>query len=506
MTQAPSPAFDQLASLANLAAIAKAHGDPHQALDYALRLAKLDPANPQRMCDLGALFLDLNQLDRAAESFRLATRLDPGDARSFERFGFALRLSERWNEASVASLKAIELDPDLTDAYDNLAFVLFAQHEFDRSILMFQEAVRRAPDSFAHWNNLGNLLILANRDEEAEAAFRKAVALNPDLPDSHHHLGMVLLRRGDYARGWREYEWRWRCRTLGAARRPSLLPQWDGATTPRTILLHAEQGLGDGLQFCRYAPLVASRGHRIVLEIHKELVELVDVSLGSESVRVVAQASDHPGLAGLPPVDAHCPLMSLPMVLGTTLDTIPAAPYLRADPVTSRLWAERLGALAGTLRVGLVWAGNPRHGASLAVRETDARRSTTLASLAPLFAVPGVSFVSLQKGESAEQLQHGAYPAIYDADKLLGSFADTAALVANLDLVICVDTSVAHLVGGMGKPVWLLSRFDGCWRWLKDRTDSPWYPTMRIFRQGADRSWAPVIGRVREALVERTAD
>ncbi len=474
-------------------------------MNEAVRLAKLDPSNPDPMRELGERFLEARQLERAAQAFRFATRLDPGHAKTFQRLGLTLRLLERWDEAAAASLRAIALAPDSADAYDNLAVVLFAQRELDKSILMFEEAVRLAPHSFARWNNLGNVLILDNRDEAAEAAFRRAVALNPSHPDSHHHLGMVLLRRGDYAEGWREYEWRWQCGALAAARRPATLPLWDGSPAPRTILLHAEQGLGDGLQFCRYAPLVAARGHRIELEVPKELVALVEFSLASDAIRVVAQATDHPGLAGLPAVDAHCPLMSLPLVLGTTLDTIPSAPYLRADPAKAQLWAERLGAADGALRVGLVWAGNPRRNASFAIRATDARRSTTLATLAPLLDVPGIRFVSLQKGEGATELRAGSYPAILDADPDLHSFADTAALVAALDLVICVDTSVAHLAGGLGKPTWLLSRFDGCWRWLKDRSDSPWYQSMRIFRQGADRDWAPVVEQVREALIAHAA-
>jgi Tfp pilus assembly protein PilF len=473
-------------------------------MNEAVRLAKLDPSNPDPMRELGERFLDARDYERAAEAFRFATRLDPGHARTFQRLGYTLRLLERWDEAAAASLRAIALAPDLAEAYDNLAIVLFAQRELEKSVLMFEEAVRLAPRSYARWNNLGSALILCNRDEEAEAAFRKAVALNPRHPDSHHHLGMVLLRQGHYAMGWREYEWRWQCRALRAVARPQSLKLWQGSPAPRTILLHAEQGLGDALQFCRYAPLVAARGHQVVLEVPVELVALVEYSLGSDTIRVVPQASDHPGLTGLPPVDAHCPLLSLPLVLGTTLETIPAQPYLRADPAKTRLWADRLGT-ADAVRIGLVWAGNPRRTASLVIRETDARRSTRLAVLAPLLDVPGARFVSLQKGEGADELRRSAYPMILDADPDLRSFADTAALVAALDLVICVDTSVAHLAAGMGKPIWLLSRFDGCWRWLKDRSDSPWYPSMRIFRQGADRDWAPVVAQIRQALLDLTA-
>jgi hypothetical protein len=194
--------------------------------------------------------------------------------------------------------------------------------------------------------------------------------------------------------------------------------------------------------------------------------------------------------------------MSLPLALGTRLDTVPGAPYLRADPERSLVWRDRLAALGEGMRVGLVWAGSPRRDAEISIRLTDARRSTTLASLSPLLDVPGVRFVSLQKGEGVAELREARFAGVYNADSELRSFADTAGLVANLDLVICVDTSICHLVGGMGKPVWMMSRYDGCFRWLEDRADTPWYPSMRIFRQGADRGWGPVVAELATALAE----
>jgi tetratricopeptide (TPR) repeat protein len=497
---------DHADAINNLAAIACRMGDLPKALDYALRAVKLEPTSGLRMRTVGQILFEMLLHEQAAEAFRIATLLDPGDAKSHNVYGIALRHLERWDEATAASLRAIELDPTLADPFDNLAITLVAQCEYGKAQQLFREAIRLAPQSAIAWNNLSNLLgTMGGRTAEAVAALRNAIALDPHQPRSHMNLGMALLKLGDFANGWREYEHRWQGSVLSAVRRPESLPQWDGSATPRTLLLHAEQGLGDTLQFCRYAPLVAARGHRVVLEVQPELVELVADSLASDSVTVVARSELYPSLAGLPPVDAHCPLMSLPLTLGTRLDSVPATPYLRAEPARCRAWRDRLAVVVPGLRVGLVWAGSPRQDSPIAVRQIDARRSTTLATLAPLLAVPSVAFVSLQKGAATEELRDASFAAIYDADPLLTSFADTAALVANLDLVICVDSSVAHLVGGMGKPVWMLSRFDGCFRWLEDRADTPWYPSMRIFRQGEDRDWEPVVATATRSLEDLVA-
>jgi len=497
---------DHSGAITNLAAIACRTGDLPKALVYALRAVKLEPTSGAFLRNVGQVLFDMAQYDQAAEAFRIATQLAPGDAKLHNVYGVALRHLERWDAATAASLHAIELDPTLAEAFDNLAITLLAQHDFGKALQLFREAIRLAPQSAMAWNNLGNFLAtMGGRTADAVDAFRNAIAIDPHQPQARMNLGMALLKLGDFANGWREYEHRWEGSILKIVRRPALLPRWDGATTSRRLLLHAEQGLGDTLQFCRYAPLVAARGHNVVLEVQPEVAELVADSLASDAVTVVARSALYPSLGGLPPVDAHCPLMSLPMLLGTRLENVPAGPYLRAEPARCRAWRDRLAVVGPGLRVGLVWAGNPRRDSPIAVRQVDARRSTTLASLAPLLAVPGVNFVSLQKGDGAEELRGSRNAAIYDADPALNSFADTAALVANLDLVICVDTSVAHLVGGMGKPVWMLSRYDGCFRWLEDRDDTPWYPTMRIFRQGADRTWEPVVASLVTALSEMLA-
>jgi hypothetical protein len=303
-----------------------------------------------------------------------------------------------------------------------------------------------------------------------------------------------LLLTGRWAEAWPAYEARWQIGHLASARRAFAQPLWTGEqpVARRTILLHAEPGLGDTLQFCRYAPLVAAQGARVVLEVQPPLVRLLK---RLEGVAQVVAAGD-----ALPDFDLHCPLMSLPGAFATTPETVPGSvPYLTADPTQQAAWHDTLAGLPGR-RVGLVWAGSARawlpHAAAL-----DRRRSMRLADMAPLAGVRGCTFVSLQLGPPAAQLNESSTGlAIYDVAAALGDFANTAALVANLDLVIAVDTAVAHLAGALGRPVWLLNRFDTCWRWLQGREDSPWYPSLRQFRCGAHEDWANVMQRVTAAL------
>ena len=321
---------------------------------------------------------------------------------------------------------------------------------------------------------------------------REALRLRPDYPEAHNNLGCALLLAGLFEDGWKEYEWWRKVQPYSSSVRDFPAPLWRGeAIGDRTILLHAEQGLGDTLQFCRYAPLMVC-GAGIILEVQPSLVRLLSRLPGV--MQVVAWGD------GLPPFDLHCPLMSLPLAFGTTLDTIPAGtPYLSADPALAANWQERLVGLDG-LRIGLVWAGGQRLNFPVLVA-VDRRRSIALKALAPLGEVSGVSFVSLQKDAPAAQAAdppHGLMLHDFTAD--LHDFEDTAALIVNLDLVISVDTSVAHLAGALGKPVWLLNRFDTDWRWLLNRDDSPWYPTLRQFRQPRPGDWNGAVCAARDAL------
>jgi len=380
--------------------------------------------------------------------------------------------------------------PTVAEAKICLADILHDSSDFAMAATLYRQALDIAPDHPGALSNLGNTLNAMGCLSDALVLHDRAVAAVPDEAEFHFSLAAALLAAGNYARGWDEYEWRWR---RSQAQPRGFGETWRGDDLAgRTILLHAEQGLGDTLQFVRYVPLVAGRGGRVVLEVQTPLVRLMQDMPGS--AKVVARGDV------LPDFDTHCPLLSLPRVFGTRLDTIPANfPYLRADPTTVASLGMKFAADHRGLRVGLVWAGSadPEDPGWHLI---DQRRSLTSTDFAPLFDLPGVHFVSLQMHESLGQASKLTDRRVLDPMSAVTDFADTATIVANLDLVISVDTSVAHLAGALGRRVWLLSRFDGCWRWLKDREDSPWYPDMRIYRQTRPGDWLTVIERIRDDL------
>jgi tetratricopeptide (TPR) repeat protein len=324
------------------------------------------------------------------------------------------------------------------------------------------------------------------RAEEALESFDRALALKPDLAEAHWNKALLLLELGDFARGLPEYEWRWR-RESELKPRDFTQPAWRGEELGgRTILLHSEQGFGDSIQLLRYVPMVAAKGGRVVLEIPDSLMPLVGRRDG-----VVAMVK--PG-APLPPFDLHCPLMSLPLAFGTTLATVPAqVPYLQVPVERAADWRDRLPG-TGRPRVGLVWSGKPTH-------KNDHNRSIALHRLAPLLSLSGIDFVSLQREyREADMAALAASRNLRRLDAALADFADTAAVVEAVDLVITVDTAVAHLAGALGKPVWILVSSIQDWRWLLQREDSPWYPTARLFRQPEIGDWDSVIGRLAREL------
>lgn len=428
---------------------------------------------------------------------RLARR--PDDAQDWNNLANVLGELGRPAEAEAAFRRAIAIRPDFAAAHYNLGLQLQAERRLEAAEAAYAAALAVRPDLAQAHNNRGAALRDMGRLEEAVAAFDKALRLRPDYADAQFNQALCRLALGDYARGWAQYEWRWRIHQASLAR------AWPGSAwlgrqpvAGRTLVLHAEQGFGDTLQFCRYAPMAAALGARVVLQVQPGLERLLARLEGVSQVLVQPVRPSS--------VDLHTPMMSLPLAFGTRLETTPAeVPYLSAEPMAAARWSRRLVGERG-LRVGLVWAGAARPDQPVAAG-VDRRRSLPLSAFAPLSALQGVRFFSLQKGPAAAQLADAerskwAGPAVEDFTAELGDFADTAALVANLDLVVTCDTAVAHLAGGMGKPVWILSRFDGCWRWLLDRDDSPWYPTARLFRQRTRGDWDEVVGRVAAALAE----
>ena len=447
--------------------------------------------DPAFHCDLGTALQHQGKSDEAAKSYRQALALKPDYAEALNNLGNVLTAQGKLDDAAKAYRRALALKPDYAEAHYNLGELLTREYRPDEALACYRRALDLKPDYAEPLNALGLAFREQGQLAAAAVCYRKALDLKPDLPEAHFNHGLALLLEGKLRHGWEEFEWRWRSKEV-RPRYPVHQQWYGGDLNGRTILLHAEQGLGDSLQFVRYAPLVARLGATVLLEVQKPLVVLFSEMDGVSGV--FAQGDT------IPPFDTHCPLMSLPLALATTLDTIPGhTPYLRADVERAAVWRRRSEALPG-LRVGLVWAGNPtpfpRGGGAI-----DRRRSITLDHFAEFADLEGVSFVSLQKGEAASQTK--APPAgltIYDWTDELNDFADTAALVDTLDLVIGVDTSVIHLAGALAKPVWLLNRFDTCWRWLLERDDSPWYLTLRQFRQRSPGDWQGVLSKVHGEL------
>lgn len=454
---------------------------------------KIKPNYPEALGNLGNALKNKGQLDEAIAAYRRAIALRPNYPEAWSNLGSALNGKGHHDEAIAAHRRAIALNPNTPVAHYNLGNVLKDKGQLDEAIAAYRQAIRlRANYPDAHFN-LGAAMGDKGQLVEAIEEYRRAIALDPNYAEAHWNLALALLARGEFIEGFKEHQWRWDCPGL-PGRRNFAQPQWDGFPLEgRTILLHAEQGFGDTLQFIRYAPLVAARGATVIVGSVPELHRLLQRTRGVARWLASGEA--------LPPFDAHCPLMSLPLAMGTTLETIPqSVPYVFADAQAVAVWREKLAGDTDQLKVGLAWAGSPAHA-------NDRNRSLSLAALAPLGQVRGVSFYSLQKGDPAHQAKNPP-PGLelIDRTEELQDFADTAALIANLDLVISVDSAVAHLAGAMGKPVWTLLPFTTDWRWLLEREDTPWYPSMRLFRQMGRGEWASVIERVVEALRSRIQD
>jgi tetratricopeptide (TPR) repeat protein len=479
----------------------------------ALRRFREGLASANRALALQADFVDalnnrgnaLAGLDAPAEallSFERALKVRPEFAQAWSNRACVLRDLGRPADALASCERAIALQPDYADAWSNRANALSDLNRPQDAQQSYQRALEFAPAFADAWNNLGLTLVDLNQHEQALQSYERALTLSPEFAEAHWNESLCLLQLGLLKEGWQKYEWRWKRHRIAASQRVFEQPLWlgDFSIAGKRILLHAEQGLGDTLQFCRYAALVCGLGAKVVLEVPPELMRLMTNLDGVTELIEQGQP--------LPPFDCHCPLLSLPLAFKTELASIPGAtPYLFADAHASQRWAERMAnnAKGDDLRVGLVWAGGSRpHVAEL--RKNDARRSITFDALRPILEVPRVRFYSLQKGPAALQLAQTPElgQRLVDYTDELADFAETAALVANLDLVISVDTAVAHLAGALGKPVWILNRFDTCWRWMLERADSPWYPSAQLFRQRALGDWDSAIGSARAALATRT--
>ena len=476
--------------------------------------------------DLGVARSQLGRFEEAVECFRRALAAQPARAHVHGNLGDALAALGRDDEAVESYQRAVEAAPGYGAAHNNLGNIHFRNGRLAEAAACFRAALQLEPGAFHACINLGDVLAKLGHLDEAIAVCQRAIALQPDVPFGHQNLGAAWWRKGDYAQaracferaialdpefadvhlglafihllegrfseGWRKYEWRWLSRTHAALRRSFSAPRWDGRPIPGgTLLIHAEQGFGDTLHFLRYVPLAARRSGaaRVVVECQRELVRLVS-SAGGAGVEFHARGRHDD--AGLPPFDVHVPLLSLPLLV-EHFEPLPAtAPYLTAPPHLRAAWRERLAATPG-FRIGIVWSGNPEH-------RDDRLRTIQPSQLLALLPMPGASFYSLQiesRGALPESL---ARAGVHDLTDHITDFADTAALMAELDLIITVDTAAAHLAGALGRPVWTLLPFVPDWRWGLGRAETPWYSTMRLFRQQQVEEWAPVIAELRERL------
>ncbi len=396
---------------------------------------------------------------------------------------------QRFDEAEAIYRAGLALAPDRYQLISHLGVVLFEQDRFEEALALLRQAFRMAPQNGRVVANLANFLDFAGSLDMALAAYEAAMSLLPEDRDIRCNYGMALLRAGRLAEGWPLFEARRRIpdpiEATAVQRLPPLAEQPDLAG--RRILLFHEQGLGDTLQMLRYVPLLTARGAELALRVPPPLAALVPLLPETGPGRVTL--ADDSGTEGF---DFHCPMMGLPLVFGTVLETIPNGIYLKPPDAARERWRAALAHLPGP-RIGLVWGGSPRGG-------LDRRRSMPFEELRPLFDLKG-SFINLQLGAPGAKWRPPPHAASLDPTASLGDFAETAALIANLDLVITVDTSVCHLAGAIGAPVWMLSRFSSCWRWLMGRQDSPWYQTMRIFRQSRPGDWAGVVAATVEALI-----
>jgi tetratricopeptide (TPR) repeat protein len=446
------------------------------------RALLLRPRDAQALRQRGVALDALGRADEALASFDRALAIDPDlDAALVDR-GLTLRGLERDEEALASFERAVAIRPDNAEAWNNRGNTLLALDRTEEAIASYDRALAVRSDFVAVLRNRGNAWHRLNRPHEAIASYERAAALAPDDPQTHWYEGFARLSAGEYEIGWEKLEWRWKEESFAPSRRGFAQPAWQGEPlTGRTILLHAEQGIGDTIHFVRYAPLVAQRGARVLLEVQASLKSLLAGLPGVE--RTLSPGEP------LPEADFHQALMSLPRAFGTTPESIPAeVPYLSVPPGRAAHWSHRLGS-AGRPRIGLVWSGHPD-------LVGDRRRSLPLQALLPLLSLPGFEWVSLQKEvRPADQALLSESGIRHFGDELV-DFSDTAALASLVDLVVSVDTAVAHLAGALGLPVWILLPFSPDWRWMFEREDSPWYPTARLFRQPRAGDWTEVLRRV----------
>ncbi len=471
----------------NLGYALRVLGFPEQAVAHYQQAVTLHPNHAEAWNNLGAALFALERLDEAVTAYQRALAILPDFAIALNNLGLILQQRNQIDEGIATHLRALEIQPNLAEAHSNLSLAYTRQNKRREALANCRRAleINRTPEFL---NNLGTLLKDEGDYGQAESCYREAMELKPDYVEAHFNLALIHLVHGDFRQGWKEYEWRYHPgRNVNDRVKPPALhqPMWQGeALTGKTLLIYPEQGFGDVVQFCRYAEKLKQAGAIIWLAAPPELDTLLRTLPWVD--RVLSRNQDILEAE----FDYWAFVMSLPKYLMASLDDIPTnIPYLFANPQKAATWREHLDTMSSARRkIGLVWAGRPTH-------NKDLSRSMRLADFAPLATLHDTCFISLQKGERSTEAAPAGMELLRLGDELK-DFSDTAALIDALDLLICVDTSVAHLAGALGKPAWVLLPYVPDWRWLLEREDTPWYPTLHLFRQPASGDWASVIGKV----------
>ena len=465
-----------------LGAMAMQSGEHALAVERISVSVHNNPRNATAYFNLGLALKALQRYEEAMVSFSQAIAIQPDYAQAWNNRGVVLQDQLRWDEAAQSYAGAIAAQPGFAQAHYNLGNALRALGRFEAALASYDTAITLQPGWAHALNNRGLALQELQRSAEAIESYDAAIANEPDYADAYWNKAIELLLCGDFAQGWAHYEWRWRRDTFSSRKRDFPQPLWlgDAPLNGKTVLLHAEQGLGDSIQFCRYARDVRALGAQVLLEVPRPLLALFATLEGPKQLLEKGSA--------LPHFDYHCPLLSLPLALQTQLANIPSpSPYLASTAAQRELWQRRLGP-PSKRRIGLVWSGNVRD-------KNDLQRSLTLNALLPHLP-QSCEYICLQKELRPADQDAMQASSIRFFGAHIQDFSDTAALCDLVDLVISVDTSVAHLAGALAKPTWILLPYAPDWRWMLDRDDSPWYPSVRLYRQGNDRSWLPVLGRM----------
>lgn len=458
-----------------------------ESLDYFGKALLFNRGNPVIFLNMGTVYKEIGDYENAFLCYRKAISLNPNFAEAYNHIGTLFQENGQFDIAEEYYKKALSLNPDFPDVYYNIGVLLKDKGESNEALRYLSRALEINPYFSESLINIGEIYKEAGNLLEAIEFYKKAIDMNPDFPDAHFILACAYLSIGNFEEGWKEYEWRWKTKEFKTLKRDFKKPRWNGKDIGgKRVLLICEQGFGDTIQFIRYSKLLKGLNAYIVVEVQKELCNLFKRIKEIDSMIIRGEE--------LPDFDFYSPLMSLPYVFKTRLETIPnEVPYINLDDETVKKWDLKL-CDDKKLKIGIAWAGNPGH-------KKDKYRTISLIDYLPILRLKDVNYYSLQKGIGSEQLKELPDDInIIDMTNEINDFLDTAGLIMNLDLVITVDTAVAHLAGALGKTVWVLIPYVPDWRWMLDREDSPWYPTMRLFRQSRKDNWKDVIDDIIDEL------